>query len=364
MIVELRTLHNCKVYLLLVFFFALNSEAQIISMFTWDANPVTTASIGPNATSAGGSATSSPGGVGGTNGLNPGAPTAANINLTIPNTGNIFDIPNIDIKIDYRRNENSASMLKRANFNFNVGNAVGSFQVTYRVGVGAGFATITSTAYPIPLDATFRTYRFTYNNCTGVGTMYVNSTVVWTSPTPTVNTDLYWVGEGSIIVGQDMDGANNNVPNLDNFVLQPFPCSTLPISLASFAGKREGLANKFTWETLSEKNNSHFVVLRSSDGSSWQEIGRVEGAGTTSAKNKYSFVEQQPTASINYYRLQQIDFDGTTELFSIVSIDNVPNTTLKMIKVTDVLGRQLPVNAEGLRFEHYSDGTVLKVFSQ
>lgn len=330
-------------------------------MFTWNSNPVTTASIGPNATSAGGTATSSPGGVGGTNGLNPGAPTAANINLTVPNTGNIFDIPNIDVRIDYRRNESSASMLRRANFNFNVGNAVGNFQVTYRVGVGAGFVTITSTAVPIPLDATFRTYRFTYNNCTGVGTMFVNSTVVWTSPTPTVNTDLYWVGEGNIIIGQDMDGANNNIPNLDNFILQPFPCSTLPISLASFGGKREGSSNKFTWVTHSEKNNSHFTVLRSTDGSSWQEIGRVEGMGTTAEKNTYSFVEQQPKDGVNYYRLQQTDFDGNTELFSIVSIDNAAISTIKLQRVTDVLGRELPLNAEGLRFEHYSDGTVLKV---
>jgi hypothetical protein len=327
-------------------------------MFTWNANPVTTASIGPNATSAGGSATSSPGGVGGTNGLNPGAPTAANINLTVPNTGNIFDIPNIDVRIDYRRNESSASMLRRANFNFNVGNSVGNFQVTYRVGVGAGFATITSTAYPIPVDATFRTYRFTFNNCTGVGTMYVNSTVVWTSPTPTINTNLYWVGEGNIIIGQDMDGANNNVPNLDNFILQPFPCRTLPISLASFVGKREGAANKFTWVTYSEKNNSHFTVLRSNDGISWQEIGRLEGKGTTGEKTTYSFVEQQPADGINYYRLQQTDFDGNSERFSIVSLDNAAMSTIKLRRVSDVLGRELPLNAEGLRFEHYSDGTV------
>lgn len=335
--------------------------AQVISMFTWDSNPVTTASIGPNATSAGGTATSSPGGVGGTNGLNPGAPTAANINLVVPNTGNIFDIPNIDIRIDYKRNESTASMLKRANFNFNVGNAVGNFQVTYRVAVGAGFATITSTAYPIPLDAVFRTYRFTYNNCTGVGTMYVNNVVVWSSPTPTANTDLYWVGEGNIVIGQDMDGANNNVPNLDNFILQPFSCSTLPIELGAFDGIKEGKQNNFRWETLSEKDNAYFLLERSQDGELWELVEKVEGAGTTSRKQQYKAVDKTPGAGINYYRLVQVDINGNYEKYSIISIDNRQINNLKLIKVTDALGRELPLSTtDGFRFEFYSDGTCVK----
>ena len=335
-------------------------QAQVVSMFIWDSGPVTTASIGPNATSVGASAVSSAGGVGGTNGLNPGPPTAANINLTVTNTGNVFDLNNIDVKIDYRRNESTASMVKRTNFNFNNGNSIANFQVVYRVVSGAGFATITSTAYPIPLDNVFRTYRFTYNNCTGVGTMYVNNTVVWTSPSPTVNTNLYWVGEGSLIIGQDMDGANNNIPNLDNFVLQPFSCSPLPIELAAFEGNAQGNYNEFSWITFSEKNNDYFTLERSDDGLLWEEVGRVEGAGTVSSKRSYKFVETHPKPTINYYRLLQTDYDGKSERFNIISIDNSSLNTVKLMRVTDVLGRELNSDAVGLRFEFYSDGTVVR----
>jgi hypothetical protein len=85
----------------LMLFVCTFSRAQIVSQFNWNSNPITTAVIGPNAISAGATATSSPGGVGGTNGLNPGAPSpASDINLTIPNTAGVFDQPNIDISID------------------------------------------------------------------------------------------------------------------------------------------------------------------------------------------------------------------------------------------------------------------------
>lgn len=338
-------------------------RAQVVSMFTWDSSPVTTASIGPNATSAGATATSSPGGVGGTNGLNPGAPTAANINLTIPNTGNVFDIPNCDIKIDYRRNESTATMVKRTNFTFNVGNSVANFQVSYRVVSGAGFATVTSTAYPIPQDNVFRTYRFTYSNCTGVGTMYVNNTIVWTSPSPTVNTNLYWTGEGSVIVGQDMDGANNNVPNLDNFVYQTFTCTSLPIELADFKGWKEGNHNRFSWVTFSEKNNDYFMLEKSMDAVNWMPIARVQGAGTTSESRYYEAVEASPAPGINYYRLSQVDRDGHTEHFNILSIDNTVTSKVRLERVFDMLGRQVdPESATGPLIEIYSDGSVVKKF--
>ena len=53
---------------LLIVFITLPLNAQIISQFTWDADPVTAADIGPDATSVSGSAFSDVGGVGGTNG--------------------------------------------------------------------------------------------------------------------------------------------------------------------------------------------------------------------------------------------------------------------------------------------------------
>src|ERR1700744_3095049 len=81
-------------------------KAQIISQFTWNstANPPTQAAVGPNATSVGTTATIVTGGSGGTDGL---AADGNDIDLTIP--GAVFELPGLDISVDFLRKENGAS---------------------------------------------------------------------------------------------------------------------------------------------------------------------------------------------------------------------------------------------------------------
>lgn len=349
-----------KVIIYIFLLFASFTKAQIVSQFDWNSNPVLLSVVGPTATSAGASATSSPNGVGGTNGLNPGAPTANDINLTIPNTGSIFDMNSIDVSIDYRRNESTASMVRRGNFNFNTGNASGSFRVTYRVNNAGTPVVITSTAYPIPQDATFRNYRFTYDNCSGVGTMYVNNTVVWSTPSPTPNLNLYWVSDGNVIIGQDMDGANNNTPNLDNFIWQNFTCAALPIELSSFTGYADLNKNTLKWTTASEKNNDYFTLEKSEDGEHWSTVSKIIGAGNSTFTKSYQTYDPSPKKTVNYYRLQQTDFDGTSKKFSIVVIDNRNDAAVRLIKITDIFGREVSLDSEELRILYYSDGSVIK----
>lgn len=341
---------------------AFTSKAQIISQFNWNSNPITTAVVGPNATSAGVTATSSPGGVGGTNGLNPGAPSpASNINLHIPNTGNVFDVSSIDISIDYRRNETTAQMVKRNTFTFNTGGTVTNFRVTYRVVSGTVVTTVTSTNVAIPSDAVFRNYRFTYENCSGIGTAYVNNVVVWTNTAaPTPGQNLYWVGEGDIVIGQDMDGANNNVPNIDNFILQNYTCTVLPIELVRFNGINQGKTNLFEWITATEKNNDYFNLERSSDGENWTVISKIIGAGNSTTSKCYYTKDLNPPNTINYYRLVQADYDGFTKKYSIVVIDNSETNAMKVIRVTNLLGQDVEIDYQGPRVIFYSNGTVIK----
>lgn len=350
-----------KILLLCLLVFGLFfSKAQIISQFNWDSNPVTNAVVGPNAISAGSTATSSPGGVGGTNGLNPGSPSpASDINLTVPNTASVLDVPNIDVSIDYRRNESTAQMIKRGTFTFNTGGTIASFRVTYRVANGSTITTITSTAVAIPQDATFRTYRFTYNSCSGIGTMYVNGTVVWTS-SATPGQNLYWVGDGNLVIGQDMDGANNNIPNLDNFILQTFTCSSLPIELISFTGMNEGTRNYLQWSTATEKNNDFFTLERSTDGQSWSALTKVYGAGNSYTKKNYSISDFSPPKTLNYYRLTQTDFDGTSKSSNVIVINNSPGSLPDIVKITDIFGREVGPDFEGICIVFYSDGRVVK----
>jgi Domain of unknown function (DUF4082)/Secretion system C-terminal sorting domain len=91
---------------------------------------------------------------------------------------------------------------------------------------------------------------------------------------------------------------------------------TLPIELTQFDANTEGSKNNLTWTTASETNNKHFDIERSTDGTTFHNIGQVKGNNKPSS---YQFVDNQPFAT-TYYRLRQIDFDGTETYSKIVSV--------------------------------------------
>lgn len=96
--------------------------------------------------------------------------------------------------------------------------------------------------------------------------------------------------------------------------------STLPVELLSFTGESVGEDVKLAWTTASELNNDHFEIWRSSDAVSWSEIGRVAGSGTTIVPHDYELWDQDPFIDINYYKLRQVDVDGTHEDSPAISV--------------------------------------------
>ena len=88
----------------------------------------------------------------------------------------------------------------------------------------------------------------------------------------------------------------------------------LPVTLAEFTAQAAGRAARLSWRTASEQHNDHFEVERSRDGLSYVRIGTVAGAGTSTAAHDYAFADgeaAQPGGSTVYYRLRQVDTDGT-----------------------------------------------------
>lgn len=137
----------------------------------------------------------------------------------------------------------------------------------------------------------------------------------------------------------------------------------LPVEMDEFNGVARENENVLDWRTLSETNNSHFEVQRSSDPTKeFETIGKVEGKGTSSNPNSYFFTDKAP-ANSSYYRLKQVDFDGEYEYtevihilrkdakFDISKVYPSPASTLVNIKfvthettsltltITDMLGR-------------------------
>ena len=87
----------------------------------------------------------------------------------------------------------------------------------------------------------------------------------------------------------------------------------LPVELISFEAVWVNKVASITWTTASEKNSAYFAAERSFDGSTFQTVGILAGAGTTSITTNYRFND----ISLNtmavpkvYYRLQQVDISG------------------------------------------------------
>jgi hypothetical protein len=102
----------------------------------------------------------------------------------------------------------------------------------------------------------------------------------------------------------------------------------LPIKLLSFTAQYISDDKvEAKWITATETHNDYFTVERSADGQNFQLAGIVKGAGTSSEKLSYSFVDEHPFSGISYYRLRQTDFDGKYSLSKIVAVEQNKNTT-------------------------------------
>ncbi len=94
----------------------------------------------------------------------------------------------------------------------------------------------------------------------------------------------------------------------------------LPVELTYFSGKELDGEVALSWQTASENSNDYFQIEHSVDARGFEQIGKIKGKGTTSEKNDYIFVHEQPVTGVNYYRLKQVDFDGGFALSEIIAI--------------------------------------------
>jgi hypothetical protein len=96
----------------------------------------------------------------------------------------------------------------------------------------------------------------------------------------------------------------------------------VPVELTSFQAQANGNEVTLNWETVSETNNKGFAIERKTAGS-WESIGFVNGQGTTTKLAKYSFVDKLENigGSTVYYRLKQVDLDGTFKYSKEVNVE-------------------------------------------
>ena len=90
-------------------------------------------------------------------------------------------------------------------------------------------------------------------------------------------------------------------------------CTTLPVALISLDATTRNTVIDVYWATATEQNSDYFDVQRSADNESFSPIGTVDAAGDAQFRNDYLFVDVAPLQGANYYRLKQVDRDGTVD---------------------------------------------------
>ncbi|MEJ8758351.1 T9SS type A sorting domain-containing protein [Pontibacter sp. H259] len=96
--------------------------------------------------------------------------------------------------------------------------------------------------------------------------------------------------------------------------------TVLPVELVTFNANRHHATTILDWSTASETDNDRFEIERSHDGRNFSKIGEVAGHGNSNRKSFYTFTDNRPATGINYYRLRQVDFDGTATYSKPVAI--------------------------------------------
>jgi len=149
---------------------------------------------------------------------------------------------------------------------------------------------------------------------------------------------------------------------------------SIPVELESFTGSVSGMDVILNWNTITEKNNSGFNIYRNNI-----FIRFIEGKGTSTERNLYTFTDKNPGRGFYEYKLEQVDYDGTAKTAGIISVNvsalpdnftleqNYPNpfnpeTNIKYgiiersdvrISVFDAIGSEVSVLQNGIKEPGY-----------
>ncbi len=150
----------------------------------------------------------------------------------------------------------------------------------------------------------------------------------WASIGRSANTAYFGPG-GTPVSGTLTSGPFSNFSdfalgalNLNN-PTNPFttPTNPLPVELTSFYARRQGDKTvAVAWATASEKNSAYFEVQRSPDGRTFAVLATVAAQGTSTRPTAYAYLDKAAPAAPLYYRLRQLDTDGSARFSPIATV--------------------------------------------
>jgi hypothetical protein len=118
-------------------------------------------------------------------------------------------------------------------------------------------------------------------------------------------------------------GVVHNGPSIDTYFdnLSLTTNIALPIVLTDFNAVPQNSIVKLTWTTSSETGNSFYTVQRSTNGTTWEDLEKINGSGTSVTTLNYTAYDNAPADGLSYYRIKQTDFSGTSTYSEIKFVD-------------------------------------------
>jgi hypothetical protein len=137
----------------------------------------------------------------------------------------------------------------------------------------------------------------------------------------------------------------------------------LPIETVEFKGQKTTIGNKLEWKTVSENQSDYFTIEKTTDGQTFEIVGKVDGAGSSNKVVDYELIDANFINGINYYRLVRTNYDGLILKTDLISIDNriVEGKTKTVAFETNILGQEINEFYRGLVIIVYTDGSSMKV---
>lgn len=138
-------------------------------------------------------------------------------------------------------------------------------------------------------------------------------------------TETPWSGEGCAVPNCIISSSPEITKSFTVLPTTDPSCDLIPfpVSLFDFTAQKQGRGSvALAWQTASEQNTSYFLVERSTDGSRYTPLGKVDAAGNSSSKQSYSFLDDKTDSRMAryYYRLKMVDADGTFEYSPVRTI--------------------------------------------
>jgi hypothetical protein len=143
----------------------------------------------------------------------------------------------------------------------------------------------------------------------------------WISiPSVVDNTSLFGTAS-SLTSGSVTSQSEFRLDQYQVYTLASLPSSALPVKLVNFTGNNVEKRANLLWITTEEINVDRFVVQTSLDTKSWRDIGTIFPIAEQGQKSKkYSFVQDNPSDGVNYYRLMMLDLDETFAYSNIITL--------------------------------------------